>query len=426
MAPGQESTTSPAYGHAYDLPVAALTSRKVGFSSGTATPLSNTLIATVGVDALSASVRPLQDSEPGAVLWAMDSGASHHICNDQASMTNLRSTNISVRLGENTTLPATAIGDIKIEQVPFLVEALLIPQFRISLLSIPCMDARGYTSTFNNGTGTVKKGVRKLSAKLQDGLYCFTTPQRSRLNAMSSLLAKSFAVSTRSMALKQNAPTVVIQAPIGGIHDDMTPPPSAPATIVPPAAAPKDASIALPTAAPKDASIAPPATVPRDVIVHRHRGKRASAAEWHRRLGHMHAEGLKKVLHPELLSDKIPDKFECRVCIESKHQVSYSRVPATRSTVPFEKVHSDMCGPFRVTSTGNSDYYIIYIDDCTRYCVVYFLTTKAAEEVITRWRHFHAWVKGLGYRIQAFHSDNGTGEYANDTFQSEISSEGIV
>ena len=140
----------------------------------------------------------------------------------------------------------------------------------------------------------------------------------------------------------------------------------------------------------------------------------------------MHAEGLKKVLHPELLLDKIPDKFECRVCVESKHQVSYSRVPATRSTVPFEKVHSDMCGPFRVTSTGNSHYYIIYIDDCTRYCVVYFLTTKAAEEVITRWRHFHAWVKGLGYRIQAFHSDNGTGEYANDAFQNEISSEGIV
>ena len=185
------------------------------------------------------------------------------------------------------------------------------------------------------------------------------------------------------MALKQSAPSVVIKVPVGDIHDDTTP---------------------SPAITPEDATTEPPAIAPKDVIVHRHPGKRASAAEWHRRLGHMHAEGLKKVLHPELLTDKIPDKFECRVCIESKHQVSYSRVPATRSTVPFEKVHSDMCGPFRVTSTGNSHYYIVYIDDCTRYCVVYFLTTKAAEEVITRWRHFHAWVKGLGYRIQAFHS----------------------
>ena len=161
-------------------------------------------------------------------------------------------------------------------------------------------------------------------------------------------------------------------------------------------------------------------------IVYRHRGKRASAAEWHQRLGHMHAEGIRRVVPEHLLLDKIPAKLDCRVCIQTKHQVTYSRIPALRSKIPFERIHSDLCGSFRVTSTGNSHYYIVYIDDCTRYQVVYFLTSKASAEIIVKWRHFNAWVKAQGYTVRHFHCDNSSGEYANEDFQAEISSEGIT
>ena len=335
MAPGKDSTPSPAYGQSHQgWPVAASTSRKVAPGKDlTTSPVYGRphhqgwpVVATITVDALSANITPPTDSEPGMVSWAMDSGASHHICHDRASMVNLRSTNTSVRLGENTTLRAEAIGEIKIKQGPFLIEALLIPQFRISLLSIPCMDARGYTSTFNNGIGTVEKGVRQVRAKLQDGLYRFTTTPRNRSTTMSSFLAKSsasakaHAVSTRSMTLKQSGPSVVIQVPVGGTHDDMTPPPAA---------------------TPKHAPIAPPATVPKDVIVHRHRGKRASAAEWHRRLGHMHAEGLKKVLHPELLSDKI----------QTNSSVGYASNRSTRYRTLGYLQHAARCRSKRCTPT---------------------------------------------------------------------------
>jgi len=40
----------------------------------------------------------------------------------------------------------------------------------------------------------------------------------------------------------------------------------------------------------------------------------------------------------------------------------------------------DLCGPMR-HSIGGAQYYIVYIDDCTRYTEVYFLITKTADQV---------------------------------------------
>lgn len=73
----------------------------------------------------------------------------------------------------------------------------------------------------------------------------------------------------------------------------------------------------------------------------------------------MHTEGMKRVIASHI-TDKIPEKFNCRVCIESKHQVVYSKIPATRSEIPFERIYPDMCGLFRVTSVGNFQYFIVY------------------------------------------------------------------
>jgi len=47
--------------------------------------------------------------------------------------------------------------------------------------------------------------------------------------------------------------------------------------------------------------------------------------------------------------------------------------------MPFALVHSDLCGPMK-HSIGGAQYYIIYIDDCTRYTEVYFLITKPRKK----------------------------------------------
>jgi len=61
-------------------------------------------------------------------------------------------------------------------------------------------------------------------------------------------------------------------------------------------------------------------------------------------------------------------------------------------------------------SIGGAQYYIIYIDDCTRYTEVYFQITKTTEEISAKLQHYQVWVETPGFHIKRFRSDNGSGE----------------
>jgi len=89
----------------------------------------------------------------------------------------------------------------------------------------------------------------------------------------------------------------------------------------------------------------------------------------------------------------------CETCIHTKQQQKVIHTNASQTSTPFELVHSDLCGPIR-HSIGGAQYYIIYIDDCTRYTEVYFLITKTAEEISAKFRHYQAWVETQGYHIK--------------------------
>lgn len=41
-----------------------------------------------------------------------------------------------------------------------------------------------------------------------------------------------------------------------------------------------------------------------------------------------------------------------------------------------ELVHSDVCGPFKITSTGGARYFVTFVDDYSRKIWVYFLAHK--------------------------------------------------
>ena len=86
----------------------------------------------------------------------------------------------------------------------------------------------------------------------------------------------------------------------------------------------------------------------------------------------------------------------------------FERKPVSRSATPFELIHLDLCGPMP-SSLGGARYYILYIDDCTRYVESYLLVTKSASEIQAKFEGYKAWVEAQGFRIQRFRSDNGTG-----------------
>jgi len=72
-------------------------------------------------------------------------------------------------------------------------------------------------------------------------------------------------------------------------------------------------------------------------------------------------------------------------------------------------------------------YYILYIDDFSRYTWVCFLRSKSSSEVCTVFRDFKNLVElQLKHCITRFRCDNGKGEYDNKAFRSILTEHGIT
>jgi hypothetical protein len=139
---------------------------------------------------------------------------------------------------------------------------------------------------------------------------------------------------------------------------------------------------------------------------------------WHRRLAHLNPASLKKLL------DIQPSNLRCEVCTIAKHTQKFEKTKQTRATQPYEFIHSDLCGPLKA-SVGGASYYIVYVDDFSRYTEVHFLVTKGAAEITSKFKTFKAAVETKGHTIRRFRCDNGTGEYNNAEFQKVLTDSGI-
>jgi len=51
-------------------------------------------------------------------------------------------------------------------------------------------------------------------------------------------------------------------------------------------------------------------------------------------------------------------------------------------------------------SIRGTQYYIIYVDDCTRYTEVYLLVTKTMKEISAKFQHYQAWVETQGFHTK--------------------------
>ena len=48
-----------------------------------------------------------------------------------------------------------------------------------------------------------------------------------------------------------------------------------------------------------------------------------------------------------------------------------------RAKAVFEVVHSDVCGPMKTVTFSNNRYFVTFIDDKSRFCVVFLLRSKS-------------------------------------------------
>jgi len=132
-----------------------------------------------------------------------------------------------------------------------------------------------------------------------------------------------------------------------------------------------------------------------------------SASLWHRRLGHISIERVKRLVKDGVLrSLDFADFGQCVDCIKGK-QTNMSHKGARRSSELLEIIHTDICSP-DLCSDGQK-YFISFIDDFSRYMYIYLLYNKS--EALDAFMVYIAEVeKQSGKQIKIVRSDRG-GEY---------------
>jgi hypothetical protein len=88
---------------------------------------------------------------------------------------------------------------------------------------------------------------------------------------------------------------------------------------------------------------------------------------WHRRLGHIFIERIKRLVNDGVLKTlDFTNLGTCVDCIKGKQTTKTTKV-AKRSYEILEIIHIDICGPFRTSCVNGQRYFIYFIDDHTRF-----------------------------------------------------------
>ena len=105
---------------------------------------------------------------------------------------------------------------------------------------------------------------------------------------------------------------------------------------------------------------------------------------------------------------QIDAKHKCETCVEAKLTRS-SFQSVKRHTEPLDLIHSDICDLKLVQTRGGNKYFIIFVDDSTKYCYVHLLKSK--DDAIKKFVLYKNEVENkLNKKIKVLRRDRG-GEY---------------
>lgn len=152
------------------------------------------------------------------------------------------------------------------------------------------------------------------------------------------------------------------------------------------------------------------------------------ASLWHDRFGHIGAEALKHL--PSEVQGVAFDtndlKSHCETCLLSRSTEQPSRVPRTRSTTAYAKVHFDLITLGRVINgrTVQDSYILHFLEDKWGIHHVYHLLNKNQATLMNTIKHFANYVwRQYKLVVQMFMVDNESG--LDDDWDEFIMEEGI-
>ncbi|KAJ8969866.1 hypothetical protein NQ314_001550 [Rhamnusium bicolor] len=125
----------------------------------------------------------------------------------------------------------------------------------------------------------------------------------------------------------------------------------------------------------------------------------ASGNIWHKRLGHISEQYMKKL--------KLPTPTTvCSPCRQGKAtRQPFDNVPLPRSKQIGEFIHTDVGGPIRTPTKNNEKYYQVIIDDFSHFTIVHLLKQKGVAQfnLMTYIRQ----LKANGHRCTRIRCDDG-------------------
>lgn len=154
------------------------------------------------------------------------------------------------------------------------------------------------------------------------------------------------------------------------------------------------------------------------------RQQATSDCVWHKRLGHTHMEVLQQLSQQSAI---VMNKASSRLCCDACHLGKSSNLPFVASLSvshrPLERIHCDLWGPSPVVSSQGFKYYVIFIDNFSRFA--WFYPLKLKSDFFSVFVRFQSLVENqYQHRIGQFQCDGG-GEFINKQFLKHLEFHGI-
>uniref|UniRef100_A0ACD5X227 Uncharacterized protein n=1 Tax=Avena sativa TaxID=4498 RepID=A0ACD5X227_AVESA len=153
----------------------------------------------------------------------------------------------------------------------------------------------------------------------------------------------------------------------------------------------------------------------------------SDAWRWHERLGHQHFAALEKMARTSMVRGlpKIDHVDElCDACLAGKQRrAPFPQTDKFRAMEKLELVHGDLCGPISPPTPGGKRYFLLLVDDHSRYMWLTLLASKdEAEAAIKRFKA-SAEVQS-GCKLRTMRTDRG-GEFTSKDFDAYCAEHGV-
>jgi transposase InsO family protein len=145
---------------------------------------------------------------------------------------------------------------------------------------------------------------------------------------------------------------------------------------------------------------------------------------WHSHLSYASLSRLQLLASQVHLGSVSFNKFDCMSCQFGKQTKLSFNNNDSFSSAPFDLVHSDVWCLAPFTTEGGSRYFVIFVDDYSRFTWIYML--KHRSDLVPIFQTFHKMIQTQFSRtIKVFQSDNAQ-EYHDKSFLSILDSNGTL